>query len=281
MNDTSKPLANRIALVTGTSRGIGHAAAIALAKAGAHVVATARTVGGLEELDDSIKAAGGSATLVPLELRDVEGIARLAAALDERYGRLDVLIGNAALGASNSPLDHFHPNEWDEVIAVNVTANWHLIRFFNPLLRKSDAARAVFLTSGAGTNPRPYRGLYSTSKAALEAMVRTYAGEINAVPPLPAEDLKVHAERVVAQLQCDPIYRDYIGVLLNNEMWREPLATRTRMRAAVMPGEDPMTLPTPEEVAATIVPLCLPSCTETGKIYDFRFKKLMSFRVPE
>ena len=249
MNDTSKPLANRIALVTGTSRGIGHAAAIALAKAGAHVVATARTVGGLEELDNSIKAAGGSATLVPLELRDVEGIARLAAALDERYGRLDVLIGNAALGASNSPLDHFHPNEWDEVIAVNVTANWHLIRFFNPLLRKSDAARAVFLTSGAGTNPRPYRGLYSTSKAALEAMVRTYAGETAAT------SIKVN--------------------LFN------PGATRTRMRAAVMPGEDPMTLPTPEEVAATIVPLCLPSCTETGKIYDFRFKKLMSFRVPE
>ena len=130
----TKPLANRIALVTGASRGIGHAAAIALAGEGAHVVATARTVGGLEELDDTIKSAGGTATLVPLELRDAEGIARLAAALGERYGRLDVLVGNAALGASNSPLDHFHPKEWDEVMAVNVTANWHLIRFCNPLL---------------------------------------------------------------------------------------------------------------------------------------------------
>src|SRR5262245_60875501 len=118
MTPPAKPLAGRVALVTGTSRGIGHAIAIALGKAGAHVVATARTVGGLEELDDAIKAAGGTATLVPLELRDVDGIARLADALDERYGRLDVLVGNAALGGSNSPLDHFHPKEWDEVIAV-------------------------------------------------------------------------------------------------------------------------------------------------------------------
>ena len=174
MNDPSKPLAGRIALVTGASRGIGYATAIALAKAGAHVVATARTVGGLEELDDAIKAAGGTATLVPLELRDTDGIARLAAALDERYRRLDVLVGNAALGASNSPLDHFHPKEWDEVMAVNVTANWHLIRFFNPLLRKSDAGRAVFLTSGSSTNARAYRGLY----AAVEGRARHHGAHL-------------------------------------------------------------------------------------------------------
>jgi NAD(P)-dependent dehydrogenase (short-subunit alcohol dehydrogenase family) len=244
----SKPLAGRIALITGASRGIGFATAVALAKAGAHVVATARTVGGLEELDDAIKAAGGTATLVPLELRDAEGIARLAAAIDERYRRLDVLVGNAALGASNSPLDHFHPKEWDEVIAVNVSANWHLIRFLNPLLQRSDAGRAVFLTSGAGANPRAYRGLYSASKAALDSMARTYAAETAATP---------------------------IKVNLFN-----PGPTRTRMRAAVMPGEDPMTLPTPEEVAEAIVPLCLPSFQETGKLYDFRVKKLLSFRAP-
>ena len=119
----SKPLASRIALVTGGSRGIGHAVAIALAREGAHVVATARTPGGLEELDDAIRAVGGTATLVPLEMRDYEGIGRLAAALNERYGKLDILVGNAALGASSSPLDHFQPNEWDEVMAVNVTAN--------------------------------------------------------------------------------------------------------------------------------------------------------------
>jgi NAD(P)-dependent dehydrogenase (short-subunit alcohol dehydrogenase family) len=245
----SKPLADRIALVTGGSRGIGYATALALARAGAHVVATGRTVGGLEELDDAIRAIGGTATLVPLEMRDTDGIARLTAALNERYGRLDVLIGNAALVGSNSPLDHFQPKEWDEVMAVNVTANWQLIRHMHALLLRSDAGRAVFLTSGAAGWPRAYRGLYSTSKAALEAMVRTYAAETESTP---------------------------IRANLFN-----PGPTRTRMRAAVMPGEDPMTLPTPEAVAEHIVPLCLPSFMETGRLYDFRHAKLMTYRTPE
>lgn len=249
MNDAPKPLAGRIALVTGASRGIGYAVAKTLASQGAHVIATARTVGGLEELDDAIKAGGGSATLVPLDLRDVEGIARLANAVGERYGRLDVLVGNAALGASSSPLDHFHPKEWDEVMAVNVTANWHLIRFFNPLLHKSDAGRAVFVTSGSSTNARAFRGLYAASKAALDTMVRTYAAETQATA---------------------------IRVNLFN-----PGPTRTRMRAAVMPGEDPMTLPPPDEVAAALVPFCLPSFQETGKLYDFRAGRLLSFRAPD
>jgi NAD(P)-dependent dehydrogenase (short-subunit alcohol dehydrogenase family) len=244
----TKPLAGRIALVTGATRGIGYATAIALAREGAHVVATGRTVGGLEELDDAVKAAGGSATLVPLELRDTEGIARLTAAVNERYHKLDILIGNAALGASNSPLDHFQPKEWDEVIAVNVTANWQLIRHMHALLMRSDAGRAVFMTSGAPSNTRAYRGLYSASKAALEAMARTYAAETASTP---------------------------IRVNLFN-----PGPTRTRMRAAVMPGEDPMTLPAPEEVAAMIVPLCLPSFQDSGKLYDYRAGKLMSFRPP-
>jgi NAD(P)-dependent dehydrogenase (short-subunit alcohol dehydrogenase family) len=243
-----KPLGNRIALITGASRGIGFPTAVALAREGAHVVAVGRTQGGLEELDDAIKAAGGTATLVPLELRDVEGIARLATALDERYGRLDILIGNAALGASNSPLDHYHPKEWDEVMAVNVTANWHLLRFLNPLLRKSDAGRVVMLTSGAGASPRAYRGLYSASKAALDSMTRTYAAETASTP---------------------------IKANLFN-----PGPTRTRMRAAVMPGEDPMTLPPPEQVAEAILPLCLPSFSESGKLYDFRVKRLLSFQPP-
>ena len=244
----TQPLASRVALVTGATRGIGHALAIALAKAGAHVVATGRTPGALEELDDAIKAAGGTATLVPLELRDTDGILRLAGALNERYKKLDILVGNAALVGSNSPLDHFTPKEWDEVIAVNVTANWHLIRAMDALLRRSDAGRAVFMTSGAAANPRAYRGLYATSKAALEALARTYADETKSTP------LRVN--------------------LFN------PGPTRTKMRAAVMPGEDPMTLPTPEAVAATIVPLCLPSFTETGKLYDFRVKRLLSFQPP-
>jgi NAD(P)-dependent dehydrogenase (short-subunit alcohol dehydrogenase family) len=244
----AKPLADRIALITGASRGIGYATAVALAKEGAHVVGTARTPGGLEELDDAVRAVGGTATLVPLQMRDYDGIARLAQALNERYKKLDILIGNAALVGSNSPLDHFTPQEWEEVIAVNLTANWHLIRHMDALLRKSDAGRAVFLTSGAAANPRAYRGLYATSKAGLEALVRVYADETKSTA---------------------------VRVNIFN-----PGPTRTKMRAAVMPGEDPMTLPTPDTVAATIVPLCLPSFAETGKLYDFRAGKLMSFHPP-
>jgi len=243
-----KPLASRIALVTGGSRGIGYALCLALAKQGAHIVATARTPGGLEELDDAIKAVGGTATLVPLEMRDSEGIGRLALALNERYGKLDIMVGNAALGASSSPLDHFQPKEWDEVMAVNVTANWHLIRTMHALLLRSDAGRVVFMSSNAGSNPRAYRGLYAASKAALEAMARTYAAETINTP------IRVN---LVA-----------------------PGPTRTRMRAAVAPGEDPMTLPTAESVAETIVPLCMPEFMETGKIYDCRAGRLHSIRPP-
>src|SRR5579872_1291017 len=174
---TSPPLTGRIALVTGASRGIGAATALALAQAGAHVVAIARTVGGLEELDDRIRSAGGTATLVPLDMTDFDGLARLAGALGERYGRLDILIGNAAIVGPSSPLDHVARKDWDEVMKVNVTANWQLICAMDRLLRRSDAGRAVFITSGAPHNTRPYRGLYSVSKGALEALARTYAAE--------------------------------------------------------------------------------------------------------
>jgi NAD(P)-dependent dehydrogenase (short-subunit alcohol dehydrogenase family) len=242
-------LSGRIALVTGASRGIGAATALALGKAGAHVVAVARTVGGLEELDDAIRAAGGSATLVPLDMADLAGLARLAGALNERYGQLDILVGNAAIVGPSSPLDHITLQDWDEVMKVNVTANWQLICATDALLRRSDAGRAVFLTSGAVHNMRPYRGLYSTSKAALEAVVRTYAAETE---------------------------RTAVRVNLFN-----PGPTRTRMRAQVMPGEDPMTLPPPEEVSEKIIALCLPEFSETGRLYDFRSRKLMSFRKPQ
>jgi NAD(P)-dependent dehydrogenase (short-subunit alcohol dehydrogenase family) len=244
----SKPLTSRIALVTGASRGIGYAAALALARAGAHVVATARTVGGLEELDDAIKALGGAATLVPLDLRDHEGIARLASALDERYRRLDILIGNAGVGGPNSPLDHVQPQDWDEAIAINVTANWQLIRHLHALLLRSDAGRVVFLTSGSGWNARAYRGPYSVSKTALETLACTYANETAST------NVRVN---LIA-----------------------PGPTRTRMRAAVMPGEDPETLPTAETVAEKIVPLCLPSLQDSGKLYDCRTGKLLTFRAP-
>jgi NAD(P)-dependent dehydrogenase (short-subunit alcohol dehydrogenase family) len=231
------PLADRIALVTGASRGIGRATALALARAGAHVVAVARTVGGLEELDDAIRALGGSATLVPLDLKDVPGIARLAGALAERYQRLDVLVGNAGILGPLSPLDHVEPKAWDEVLAVNVTANWHLIRVMGPLLRRASAGRVVFVTSGIVACPRAYWGPYAISKAALEALARTYA----------AETVSTH-----------------VRVNLFN-----PGATRTRMRATAMPGEDPTGLKTPEPVAERIVELCLPQFQDTGKLYDY------------
>jgi NAD(P)-dependent dehydrogenase (short-subunit alcohol dehydrogenase family) len=234
---TAPPLAGRIALVTGASRGIGQATALALARAGAHVVALARTVGGLEELDDAIRAAGGAATLVPLDLKDTPGIARLAAALNERYGRLDVLIGNAGILGPLSPLGHVEPKAWDDVLAINVTANWHLFRALDPLLRAASAGRVVFLTSGITAHPRAYWGPYAVSKAALDALARTYA-----------------AETATTNVRVN---------LFN------PGATRTRMRATAMPGEDPMTLKTAEPVAEEILALCLPDVAETGKLYDF------------
>ncbi len=190
----TKPLASKIALITGASRGIGYATAVALAKAGAHVVAVARTVGGLEELDDAIQAEGSTATLVPLDLRDTDGIVRLAAALNERYQRLDVLVGNGGVLGPMSPLGHVEPTAWDEVIAVNVTANFHLIRAMDPLLRASEAARAVFVTSGAATSNRAYRGPYSISKAALNALA----------PHLCGRDRHHQRPRQSAQSGADP-----------------------------------------------------------------------------
>src|SRR5579883_1950814 len=233
----SKRLNEAIALVTGASRGIGRATAIALAREGAH-----------EEFDDAVRAAGNSATLVPLDLRDYPGIYRLAAALNERYQRLDILVGNAGIAGQRSPLDHIEPKAWDDVFAINVTANWHLIRAMDPLLKRAKAGRAVFITSGAATNARAYAGPYSASKAALDALARTYAAETSSTA------LRVN--------------------LFN------PGPTRTRMRAQVMPGEDPMTLPTPEEVAEKIVGLCLPGFSETGKLYDFPARKLLEFKSP-
>jgi NAD(P)-dependent dehydrogenase (short-subunit alcohol dehydrogenase family) len=244
----NQALAGSIALVTGASRGIGRATALALAHAGAHIVAVARTIGALEEIDDAARAAGSSATLVPLDMRDYAGIYRLAAALHERYQRLDVLIGNAGVVGQRSPLDHVEPQNWDEVMAVNVTANWHLIRAMDGLLKRSAAGRAVFITSGAATHARAYSGAYSVSKAALDTLARVYAAETETTA---------------------------VRVNLFN-----PGPTRTRMRAQVMPGEDPMKLPTPETVAETILPLCLPSCAETGRLYDFPAGKLLHFTAP-
>jgi len=244
----SKPLADRIALVTGASRGIGAALALHLAQAGAHIVAVARTVGGLEELDDKIKAAGSTATLVPLDVKDSDGIARLALALNERYGRLDVLVGNAGVLGPLSPLGHVEPKDWDNIFAVNVTANWQLIRTMDPLLKRADAGRVVFITSGLSWMARAYTGPYAASKAALEALARVYA----------------------AECASTNVRINLFG----------PGPTRTRMYASGWPGADMDALPTPEQVAKAIVPLCLPDCAENGRLYDYRAAKFLDFRPP-
>lgn len=245
---TQPDLGGRIALVTGASRGIGAAAADLLAQAGAHIVAVARTTGGLEELDDRIRAKGGTATLVPLDLKDYEGIDRLGGALYERFGKLDILLGNAGILGPMSPLGHVDPKNWDDVVAINITANWRLIRSMDPLLRQSDAGRAIFMSSGAATNVRAYWGPYAVSKAALDALVRTYSEETKNTP--------VRAN------------------LFN------PGATRTKMRAQAMPGEDPNTLPAPEEIAAHLLKLADPALTETGMLYDARQSKFLAFQRP-
>src|SRR5919107_604946 len=178
----NKPLANRIAVVTGASRGIGRAAAVALAGAGAHIVALARTQGGLEDLDDAVRGVGSTATLVPVDLKDFDALDRLGAAIHERWGKLDILVGNAGVLGEIAPITHIDQPVWDDVIAVNVTANYRLLRSLDPLLRASDAGRAIFVTSGAAHKCTAYWGVYSISKAALEAMVRTYAAETVTTP---------------------------------------------------------------------------------------------------
>jgi NAD(P)-dependent dehydrogenase (short-subunit alcohol dehydrogenase family) len=245
----------RVALVTGASRGIGRAVALALAASGAHVVAMARTQSALEELDDAIRAlrpeAENPATLVPCDLRDHAAIDRLGEALHHRWGRLDVLVANAGALGPLSPLHHVDPKQWDEVFSLNVTANWRLIRALDPLLRQSPAGRAVFVTSAAASRAelRAYWGPYAVSKAALDALARTYAAET--------------------------VNTSLIRVMLVN-----PGPMRTRMRASAMPGEDPASLRTPEELAPKIALLCSPDWRETGKLYDFPQDRVMSFAPP-
>ena len=225
-------LAGKIALITGASRGLGREAAKCFAAEGAHVVLVARTQGGLEEVDDEIKAAGGTATLTPLDLTDFEKIDQMGAALFERFGHLDILVANAGLLGTMGPINHVDPQIWDQVMAVNVTANWRLIRSLAPLLCESEAGRAIFLTSAAAHTYRAYWGVYAVSKAALEMMVGTYSEEIK---------------------------KTNIKANLFN-----PGKTRTSMRAEAYPGEDPMTLKTPKFTAKQLIDLALPSCTLNG-----------------
>lgn len=233
----SKPLSGRIALVTGASHGIGAAVALALAEQGAHIIAVARTAGALEELDDRIVAAGSTTTLVPLDVKDTDGILRLALAIHERYGKLDVLVGNAGVAGPSSPLGHIEVKAWSDVINLNLTANFQLIRCMEPLLRASDAGRAVFLTSRTGGRAPAYRGPYAASKAALETLVHVWAKEV---------------------INTTPVRVNLF----------DPGPTRTKLRGTIMPGEDPETLPTPDDIAEKLLPLCLPSWSENGKLLD-------------
>lgn len=225
-------LAGRLALITGASRGLGAATALAYAKEGAHVVLVARTIGGLEAVDDQIKAISGNATLVPLDVTDGPGLDRLGAALHERFGRLDVLLGNAGVLGTLSPIGHFEPKVFEEVMAVNVTANWRLIRSMDPLLRRSDAGRAIFVTSGASRKVLPYWGAYAASKAALDMLVGVYAAEV------------AHTA---------------VKVNLFN-----PGPTRTYMRRQAFPGEAEAQQTPPEAHAEALIQLALPSCTMHG-----------------
>ena len=217
-------LAGKLALVTGASRGIGSATAEALAAVGAHVIVTARTEAGLTELDDRIAAAGGAATIAPFDLSDGDAIDRLAAAVASRWGKLDVLVLNAARLGTLTPVPHIDPKEFDAVVALNLTANWRLIRAFDPLLRASDAGRVISLTSSVASTPRAYWGTYAATKAALDSLVLTYGEEVAAITP--------------------------VRVAIVN-----PGATATTMRARAFPGEDAATLKAPSVVANAIVAL--------------------------
>jgi NAD(P)-dependent dehydrogenase (short-subunit alcohol dehydrogenase family) len=238
----TKQLEGKVALVTGASRGIGYQIAKVLAGEGAHVIALARTIGGLEELDDEIQALGASATLVPLDLKDFDGIDRMGQALFERFDKLDILVGNAGILGVLSPLGHIEPKMWDELLAVNVTANWRLIRSLDPLLRRADNGRAVFLTSAWAHRHTAYWGGIGTSKAALEALVKTYAAESSS---------------------------NNVNVNL-----LDPGPVASALRAKAMPGEDPSTITQPVEIASAMLPLCLETMTENGAVFDYQDKQL-------
>lgn len=242
-------LSGRIALVTGASRGIGYQIAKQMAAAGAHVIAVARTVGGLEDLDDEIKAAGGQATLVPLDLTDMGGIDRLGGAINERWGKLDILVANAGVLGVIAPIGHVEAKVFEKVMAVNVTSTWRMIRSVDPLLRKSDAGRAILLSSGVAHSARAFWAPYAASKAAVEVLGRSWADETRNMP------LRVNCVN--------------------------PGATRTAMRAQAMPGENPDTLPTPAEIAAKILPLASPALRETGMLFQAREERFVAYRDPE
>ena len=248
MGGGSVDLSGKLVLVTGATRGIGRAVAIAAAAAGAELIITGRTVGALEEADDAIRAAGGRSTMVELDMKDTPAIPRLAAAIAGRWERLDGFVANAAMLPALTPVTHLTPEAWDESVAVNLTGQWHMIRTLDPLLRASPAGRAVLVTSGAAVGSRPFWGPYAASKAAVEALARSWAHE--------TQNMKLRVNSV------------------------NPGATRTAMRAQAVPGEDPQTLPTPDTVARAIAALADPELTVTGKLFDVPENRFLDYNRP-
>jgi len=231
-------LHNKIILVTGASRGIGRAVALAAARAGADLIITGRTIGALEELDDEIIAIGGKATIIELDMHDYEAIPRLAAAIHGRWGRLDGFVANAATLGTLTPLSHLDDSVWNDTIAVNLTAQWHLIKAMEPLLLAASAGRAILVSSGVADGIKPFWGPYAISKAGLEAMGRVWAGETEQT------NLRIN--------------------ILN------PGGTATGMRASAFPGENPDTLPRPADVAPAFLTLLDPACIDHGQRFDAR-----------
>ncbi len=238
-DQANKPLEGRLALVTGASRGIGRAVALKLAEAGADIIAVARnrSQGALEELDDRIREFGQNCTIAPLDLKQGDMIDRLGGMIYERWGKLDILVGNAGILGPISPLGHVSPKDWDEVFTVNVTANWRLIRSMDPLLKLSDAGRAIFVSSGAASKNKQHWGAYGASKAALEHLIKTYAAECS------------------------------INTIKANLI--DPGPIRTHMRAQAVPGEDPNSLPTSDQIAPLFIELASPLCNKQGEIVNF------------
>ena len=238
MSDTTADLSRKLILVTGATRGIGRAVAIAAAGAGAELIITGRTIGALEEVDDEIKSRGGHATIVELDMKDTPAIPRLASAIAERWGRLDGFVANAAILTALTPVGHVTPDDWDSNIAVNLTGQWHMIRAFDPLLRAAPAGRAILVTSGAAVGSRPFWGPYAATKAALEALGRSWAGESEQT------NLRIN--------------------MMN------PGGTATSMRAAAFPGEDPASLPRPEDITPAFLSLLAEDCPYHGEVVEAR-----------
>jgi NAD(P)-dependent dehydrogenase (short-subunit alcohol dehydrogenase family) len=238
MTITTPDLSGKLVLVTGATRGIGRAVAIAAASAGAELVITGRTIGALEEVDDEIKAGGGHATIVEMDMQDTAAMPRLAAAIAERWGRLDGFVANAAILTALTPVGHVTPEDWETNIAVNLTGQWHMIRAFDPLLRAAPAGRAILVTSGAAVGSRPFWGPYAATKAGLEALGRSWAGESEQT------DIRIN--------------------MMN------PGGTATTMRASAFPGEDPASLPQPADIAPAFLVLLAEDCPWHGEVVNAR-----------